>query len=177
MGRLRLSYDGEHLYGTLAATVPPEGWTDRRNDFYVADLERMDVERMSLHPGLSGRAGLSARYAFIYSIHPDGDEVILVDVDATSADYLQNALRVELTPLANGTVPGESASGKNVRGGAITPDGRWAFVSHGGEGTISMIDTEAGEVTATLSTPTALAGGGYLVAWQPGAPLVDLIAR
>lgn len=177
VGRLRLSYDGNYLYGTLAATVPPEGWVDRQNDFYAADLERMEVKRMSLHPGISGRWGLSVPYAFAYSIHPEGDEAILIDVDSASSDYLQEALRVDLPPLASGPVAGEAATGKNARGGVITPDGRWAFVSNGGEGTISVIDTSTGTVTATLSTPTALAGGGYLVAWQPDAPLIDLIAR
>jgi hypothetical protein len=177
VGRMRLSYDGRYMYGSLAAAVPAEGWTDRVNDIHVADLQAGAAKRMELARGIVGRSGLSERYTFFYSIHPDGDEAILFDVREGSPTFQQVAARISLEPLANGPVPGESASGKNLRGGSITPDGRWAFVSHGGEGRISVIDTEQRQVTASLSVPTALAGGGFLVAWQPGTPLVDLLGR
>ena len=46
-------------------------------------------------------------------------------------------------------------------------------MSHGGEGKVSVIDTEARAVVRTLETPTTLAGGGYLVAGQRGVQPVD----
>lgn len=177
VGRMRLSSDGHYIYGTLAASVPAEGWVERENDIHVADLQGLTAKRMPLHRGISGRAGLSESYAFFYSVHPDGDEAILFDVDDSSATFQQIVARIPLPSLASGPVPGESASGRNVRGGSITPDGRWAFVSHGGEGKISVIDTAERVITSEVTPPTPLAGGGYLIAWQPGAPLVDLLGR
>jgi hypothetical protein len=42
---------------------------------------------------------------------------------------------------------------------------------------VSVIDMERGEVVGSIETPTPLAGGGYLVAWESGTPLVDPIGR
>ncbi|MEX2374783.1 MAG: hypothetical protein WD942_04245 [Dehalococcoidia bacterium] len=177
VGRMRLSYDGRHIYGALAASVPAEGWVNRENDVHVADLGGLLAKRMPLHLGITGRAAIAEPYAFFYSIHPEGDEAILVDTDDSSATFQQIVARIPLTPLASGPVVGESASGTNLRGGTITPDGRWAFVSNGGEGTISVISTAERAVISTITLPTPLAGGGLLVAWNPGAPLVDLLGR
>jgi YVTN family beta-propeller protein len=59
---------------------------------------------------------------------------------------------------------------------AVTPDGRYAFATHGGDGKISVIDTATLSVTQVV-VPTALSGGGYIIAVQPDARVVDLIAR
>jgi len=40
-----------------------------------------------------------------------------------------------------------------------------------------VVDTRRGSVIGSITTPTPLTGGGYLVAVDPGAPLVDLAAR
>lgn len=177
VGRLRLSADGRYTYGALAATVPPEGWATRENHVHIADLQDGTVRRLPLASGIVGRGGLSERFALFYSIHPGGDEAILLDVDAGSPTFQQVTARIPLTSLTNGPRPGETSAGTNARGGTITPDGRWAFVSAGGDGLVEVIDTEAARVTGSITFPTALAGGGYLVAWQPGATLNDLIAR
>jgi YVTN family beta-propeller protein len=59
---------------------------------------------------------------------------------------------------------------------AVTPDGRYAFATHGGDGKISVIDTLTLSVTQVV-VPTALRGGGYITAVQPDARIVDLVAR
>ena len=94
-----------------------------------------------------------------------------------SATFQQLVAVVPLLPLRHGPVAGEPTTGTEMRTGTITPDGRWAFVSHGGDGVISVIHTAAPRVTALLRLPTPLQGGGYLVAVQPGAPVLDTHAR
>jgi DNA-binding beta-propeller fold protein YncE len=76
--------------------------------------------------------------------------------------------RVELEPLLDGFVPGQPTSGKQTRSTAITPDGRFAFASHGNEGKITVIDTSTMEIVSQVTVPSPLRGGGYLLAFQPG---------
>jgi hypothetical protein len=40
-----------------------------------------------------------------------------------------------------------------------------------------VIDTESRQVVRTLDVPGGLAGGGFLVTYQPGRPLVDTFGR
>ena len=84
---------------------------------------------------------------------------------------------MDLAPLSNGPVADQPPTGREARFVAVTPDGRYAFATHGGDGKISVIDTATLSVTKVLELPTALRGGGYITAVQPGAPIVDLIAR
>jgi YVTN family beta-propeller protein len=74
------------------------------------------------------------------------------------------------------TVSGVPAAGREARFVAVTPDGRYAFVTHGGDGKISVIDTARLSVTQ-VSVPTALRGGGYITAVEKGAEPIDLVAR
>jgi hypothetical protein len=84
-----------------------------------------------------------------------------------------------LEPLTRAPEPGESpfGAGQESRRATISPDGRWGFISHGGDGRISVIDTSDRRVARTLTVPTPLEKGGYLVAVQPGMPLADTIGR
>ncbi|GMU39955.1 MAG: hypothetical protein AMXMBFR23_08210 [Chloroflexota bacterium] len=176
-GRMRLSYDGGYIYGAVAASVPAEEWANRVNDVHIADLATGEAKRFELAPGIVGRFSLSQPYALFYNIHPDGDAAYLLDVKPGSATFQEIVARIPLEALTDGPKAGESASGKNARGGTITPDGRWAFVSHGGDGRISIIDTATKAVVGSIETPTALRGGGYLASWTPGTPLMDAFGR
>jgi hypothetical protein len=53
------------------------------------------------------------------------------------------------------------------------PDGRFAFVTHGGDGKVSMVDTAPLEVTE-FTVPTALVGGGYVAGFKRGVKPVDM---
>jgi len=176
-GRPRLSQDGNYVYGSLAATVPAEQWQTRQNDLHIVDLKAEKVRRVALAPGIVGRFQLSGPYALFYNIHPDGDNALLLDTNPASSSFQQVIARVPLAKLTNAPVAGENATGKEARGGAITRDGKLAFVSHGGDGKVSVIDTSQKAVTSTISTPTQLKGGGYLLAIQKGAQLVDTQVR
>lgn len=58
----------------------------------------------------------------------------------------------------------------------VTPDGRFAFVTCGGDGKVSMVNTATLEVTE-FTVPTALVGGGYVAGFRRGVVPVDLIGR
>jgi hypothetical protein len=176
-GRPRLSYDGNFVYGLAAATVKAEEWDKRENDLHIADLKSGTAKRLPFIKGNAPRFALSVPYAVFANIHPEGDFVHLVDVDPKSAKFQQVVGRVKLDPLANGPVAGKTAAGTESRAVAVTPDGKWAFASHGGDGLISVIDTKQQQVVQKLKVETPLKGGGYLIAVQPGAPLVDLGVR
>lgn len=175
--RQRLTHDGRHVFGPLNASVPPAEWAQAEVDLHWVDLAGETTKRVPLARGAVGRGGVSARLAVYASIHPDGDHANLIDVDPASPSFRQVTVRVPLAKLADGPVPGQPTAGKEGRHAAITPDGRFAFVTHGGEGRISVIDTAAKAVVRTITTPTPLRGGGYIVGVQPGAASADFSAR
>jgi YVTN family beta-propeller protein len=149
----------------------------REVDFHAANLESETARRLLLTSGIVPKFQLSRPYAFFTSTTAAGDFGILVDTDAASPTVHEVVARIPLAKLADGPTPGVSTAGAQARGSAITPDGQWAFVSHGGEGKVSVIDTESRAVVATIDTPTSLDGGGYLVAVQPGNTPVDTCMR
>lgn len=175
--RPRVSYDGNFIYGLAAATVKPEEWEKRENDLHIADLKSGNAKRMPFIKGNAPRFALSVPYAVFANIHPEGDFVHLLDVDPKSAKFQQVVGRVKLDPLTNPPVAGKPATGAESRAVAVTPDGKGAFVTHGGDGLVSVIDTKQQQVVQKLKVETPLKGGGYLMAVQPGSPLVDLGLR
>jgi DNA-binding beta-propeller fold protein YncE len=167
-----------HLYTYLRVMGGAETpWQDWGNDLYALELTTDEVTRLPLAPGLVFRFALSEPYALLFNVHPDGDHAFLLDVNPASATFHQVVAEIALAPLGNAPRPGVSPWDAESRRAAITPDGRWGFVSHGGDGLISVIDTEARAVVRTLETPTPLAGGGYLVAVQPGMSATDTVGR
>ena len=72
---------------------------------------------------------------------------------------------------------GKPTAGTEGRHSAITPDGRIAFTTQGGEGRVHVIDTGAKAIVRTIETPSPLKGGGYIVAVQPGVVPADLSGR
>lgn len=167
-----------HLYSYLRIVESEDQpWQEWQNDLYVADLETEEVTRVPLAPGLVFRFGLSEPYALFFNVHPEGDFAYLVDVDSASETFHEVVAEIPLAPLTNAPQPDTSPWEAEARRATITPDGRWGFVSHGGDGLVSVIDTEAREVVRTLTVPTPLSGGGYLLAVGPDTPFTDTVGR
>lgn len=177
--RPRLSFDAHYIYGAIAATTPegPERWAERAADFHATDVHARTARRSSLTTGLVSKFQLSSRYALFANVTGDGSTAILLDVSPGSSTFHQVVARIPLGPLGQGPRVGEATTGKETLGSAITPDGKWAFVSHGGDGKVSVIDTAKRAVVRVLETPTPLRGGGYLLAFQPGVVSSDTCAR
>ncbi|MET0388211.1 MAG: hypothetical protein ABW321_19720, partial [Polyangiales bacterium] len=168
--RPRLAWDGVFIYGAVSANTSdaPEAWADAVVDVHVSDLLNNSARRVPLATGIVSKFQLSRTHALFANVSGAGDFAYLFDVARGSPTYQQVVAQIPLTPLSDGPVVGEPTAGKQTRGSAITPDGRWGFVSHGGDGLISVIDVQAQKVTSELETPSALLGGGYLVAVQAG---------
>lgn len=174
----RLTPDGSHLISYIANRDGEEtAWGEWSNDLYIVDLETDTVTRSALAPGLVYRFALADTLALFFSMTPEGDEAILVDTDSASATFGETLTRVPLAPLSNGPQADESPWEAESRIGALTPDGTTGFVSHGGDGVISVLDTQTGEIVDQLAVPSALAYGGYMIAVTDGMPLVDTVAR
>lgn len=174
--RQRLTWDGRHVFGPLAATVAPAQWASAEVDLHWVDMAKQSVTRLPLAKGAVGRGGVSQRFAVYASIHPEGDHANLVDVDPASATFRQ-VTRVPLPKLASGPVAGQPTAGRESRHSAITPDGRFAFVTQGGEGKVHVIDTANKAIIHAIDTPTPVRGGGFVVAVQPALASADFSAR
>ena len=175
--RPRLASDGITVLGAIAGAAPsPEQWADTPQDVHVVNMKTLEAHRFPLGTGIIPRFALSQTYAVFVTIHPYGDELHLLDVRPMSSTYLKWVGAVFLNPLSNGPVDGQPTTGRERRFVGVTPDGRYAFATHGGDGKISVIDTVSLEVME-MAVPTTLQGGGYMTAYQPGAPITDIIAR
>jgi hypothetical protein len=176
----RLSADGRYAYSYLrsAGADGMAPWAEWQSDAYVLDIQTETARRIAIGKGLVYRLADSPRYALFVQYHPDGDFVHVMDTDAASPSFQTIMAKVPLdrmskAPGADGS-PWESSA---FRIAGMAPNGRWGFVSHGGDGLISVIDLEMKTVVSKLTTPTKLNGGGYLIAIEPGIKNADTIGR
>jgi hypothetical protein len=175
--RPRLASDGVTALGAIAGSVAwPAEWAATPQHVHVVNLKTHEAHRFWLGHGLVPRFALSKPFAVFVTIGAFGDELSLLDVDPRSPTYLKRVGSVDLEPMSNGPIAGQPAAGRETRFVAVTPDGRYAFATHGGDGLISVVDTETLSVEQ-VAVPSALTGGGYIVAVQPGHRPVDQMAR
>ncbi|HLL69239.1 MAG TPA: hypothetical protein VK453_26525 [Micromonosporaceae bacterium] len=177
--RPRWSADDRTMWGSAAEDtgLAPAQWADQRNHVHVLDTSTASSTLTKLPDGLPGRLALSPRYAAVTTVSPQGDTTTLIDADPRSPTYRRVVGTVALAPLAKAPVEGRPAAGAESRATAIAPDGRIAFVTSGGEGRVTAIDTRTRSVAGTTGVPTSLTGGGHLTVVQLGASVTDLVAR
>jgi hypothetical protein len=51
------------------------------------------------------------------------------------------------------------------------------FVTSGGEGRITAVDTRTRRIVRSVAVPTSLDHGGHLTVVRLGSPVADLVAR
>ena len=175
----RLSGDGRYLYSYLRDDAGGTAkWSAFRNDLYVVDLETKTAKRMPVGNGLVYRLGVCPRLAAFTQYAPGGDFLYVLDADASSPTLHDVIARVPLAPMSKAPGPdGDVWDSDAFRITALSSDCAHAFVTHGGDGKISVIDTKSATVTRVLDVPTPLAHGGYLVSMRAGAALIDTIGR
>lgn len=148
--RPRLAFDGEHVLDTVGLyPTDPAVWADARQELHVTDLTDAAARLIFVGNGTSQRgfadAPTSSRYLAYILVHPKGDprgdELKLIDVRPNSRSYLDIVGTAKLEQMSNGPVAGMPREGKEQRFAAITPDGRYAFATHGGDGKVSMVNT------------------------------------
>ena len=177
--RPKLAADGRTVWGAVAEDtgLAPQDWADTRNDVNIIDTATFRSSLVRLPDGLTSQLALSARYGAVSTTSPDGDALTLLDTDRRSATYRRVVGTVALPSATGGPVAGQPSAGTQGHTVAIAPRGNRVFVSNGGDGEISVVDSSRRRLVATISTPTGLVGGGYLTVVQPGATRTDLIAR
>lgn len=175
--RPRLTNDGGGVLGALGvAPADPAAWADTRQDVHAVDLKTKTAKRFGLGRGIAPRFANSSSVAVFATVHPDGDKLRLLDVRPGSPTLHQFTGEAPLAAMTNGPVAGQPTAGRERRFVAVTPNGRWAFASHGGDGKVSMVDTGNRSVRE-FAVPTPLKGGGYLVGINLSFFPADLMGR
>lgn len=174
----RLSTNANYVYSYLR-TDSELGWREWTNDAYILDVNAETATRIEIGNGLVYRLAESSRYASYAQYHPDGDFAHFLDTDPTSETFHTFVGKVPL-PAMSKTPTGEDASpweSEAFRLTGILPSGAYAFVTHGGDGKISVIDTSRMSIVGTITTPSPLDFGGYLLGMEQGARTSDTLGR
>lgn len=177
--RPRLTEDERAVLGAIGvnpAPMDPTRWAETRQDVHVADLAGRVARRFIIGEGIVPRFATSDRHGIFATVHPSGDRLRLFDLRQDSPTYLQFTAVVPLTSMTNGPVAGQPTAGKERRFVAATPNGRYAFVSHGGDGLLTVLDTTR-LTTRKITVPSPLRGGGYLLGIDRDEAPADLIGR
>ena len=92
------------------------------------------------------RFALSKTVALYILQGPQGDRAFLLDADPQSPTFTQIMTTIALPALQEPLDPDlpPLAEGQQLRLPALTPDGQWGFVTHGGDGLISVIKHGSG---------------------------------
>jgi len=170
----RLSLDGGTVVSyTADRSAPEEAWATWTNDAVLIDTDEGVTHRIELGKGYVYRFGLAHDRALFYRIGADGDEAIMLDL--ANAEISQ---RIPLGPMRNGPVAGESIYDVNqYRAITMTTDGRWGFVTQGGDGLVVALDLETGTIGETIDVGSPLDGGGYLGIFGTPDSFSDTIGR
>lgn len=184
--RVRMMADGAHVMTPLNVDATPgvlEDWQDVRLDAHVTDLRTSSARRITVGVGGTSRGfPVSLRYAVepvIRPLAPGGkDQLKIIDVRPSSPTYLRVVRSVGLEQMTRGPVAGVNPVFPTYerRFAAITPDGRYAFVSRGGDAEVDMVDTTTGALTR-VAVPSSLSGGGHVDAFQVGFRPFELSGR
>ncbi|WP_107499461.1 hypothetical protein [Streptomyces uncialis] len=142
----------------------PGRWPEWENGAWWHALDRRTTGRLALGRGLVFRLAVAARRVAYARVHPEGDELILLDPEGPRI-----SARIALPPMDGAPKRGGTPwDGVQRRAIAASPGGPLIAVSRGGHGEIEVIDSTAGTHVTTLRVPTPLDDGGHLALVQPG---------
>ena len=178
--RPRLAYDGETVFGALTTNttgVDPTTWAETQNFEHVVDLDQTPSSVRPLARGIVSRSAVSQRYAAYSQVGASGDRLLLVNADGDREAFGKVLARIPLPAMTNRPHAGSAPTGAEARIVAITSAGDLAYVSQGGDGKVSVVDTAHRRIRRTLTVPSPLHGGGYLLTYTPRTTTVDLVAR
>ncbi|MFV0137605.1 hypothetical protein ACLGIH_31205 [Streptomyces sp. HMX87] len=170
---LRLDPRRRALWSTLrGGPADPLRWPDWPNWAWRHDLRTETTSRADLGPGLVFRLALSRAHAAFTRIHPDGDELVLLDEGGATHRLALPAM--DGAPR-RGSTPWEGVQRRAV---AASPDTDWVAVTRGGHGEVHIVDARTGHEADRLKLDTALQHGGHAVLLpQPDGPDRDLVGR
>jgi hypothetical protein len=144
------------LWSTLRGGPPdPLRWPEWTNQAWRHDLATNRTTVAELGPGLVFRLTLAQDHTAFTRIHPDGDELILLDADMTVRRAHLPAM--EGAPRRGGT-PWEGVQRRAV---AASPGTDWVAVTRGGHGEVHLFDARTACEAAHLKLGTPLHHGGH----------------
>ncbi|MEU0271686.1 hypothetical protein [Streptomyces sp. NPDC006307] len=140
----------------------PGRWPEWTNDAWFHALDGGHTGRVPLGPGLVFRLAVAARHVAYARVHPDGDELVLLDRDEPRV-----VARRPLPPMDGAPKPGATPwDGVQRRAIAASPGAGLVAVTRGGHGEVHLFDGT--EPVATYTLPTPLDDGGHLALTAPG---------
>ncbi|MHC0430356.1 hypothetical protein ACX6XY_09210 [Streptomyces sp. O3] len=156
---LRLDPVRRTLWSCVRGGPPaPDAWPDWTNHAWWHRLDSGRTGRLDLGPGLVFRLAVAARRVAYARVHPDGDELILLD----AADPAVTA-RIPLPAMDGAPKPGGTPwDGVQRRAIAASPGGPLVAVTRGGHGEICLVNSEHLDEQEVLTVPTPLDEGGHL---------------
>lgn len=178
--RPRVIPSGTHIFGVMTPGLDdPALWAETMVSNHITDLETLEARRVPIDVGTIGyRWGVSDRYALWAGYNADGARAYLLDADPGSATFGEVVATIPVAMPTNAAQPQEDFEGSEFyMMTAITPDSTYGFITISGDGLIQVLDLEAREVVAEITTPFPLAGGGFSTVIQPGLSPADLWAR
>ncbi|MFH8371562.1 hypothetical protein [Streptomyces sp. NPDC018031] len=139
----------------------PARWPEWTNDAWYHALDPGRTGRVPLGPGLVFRLAVGARHVAFARVHPDGDELVVLDAAAPRV-----TARRPLPPMDGAPRPGGTPwDGVQRRAVAASPGADLTAVTRGGHGEIHLFDGT--EPLATLTLPIPLDDGGHLALTSP----------
>ncbi|GLF95010.1 hypothetical protein [Streptomyces yaizuensis] len=142
----------------------PARWPEWTNCAWWHRPDQGRTGRLPLGPGLVFRFAVAARHLAFARVHPDGDELVLVD-----AETVEITGRIPLPAMAGRPRAGDTPwDGAQRRAIAASPAHDLVAVSRGGHGEIQLVDAAAGASLGTLTVSTPLDDGGRLALVSPG---------
>ncbi|MFF9867474.1 hypothetical protein ACF1G0_18965 [Streptomyces sp. NPDC013953] len=140
----------------------PGRWPEWSNDAWFHALGTGRTGRVPLGPGLVFRLAVAAHHVAYARVHPDGDELVLLDPEMPRV-----TARLPLPPMDGAPKPGGTPwDGVQRRAIAASPGASLVAVTRGGHGEVHLFDGT--RPLARLTVPTPLDDGGHLALTAPG---------
>ncbi|MET9373772.1 hypothetical protein ABZX98_06415 [Streptomyces sp. NPDC002992] len=142
----------------------PGRWPEWSNDAWFHHLASGRTGRVPLGPGLVFRLAVTATHIAYARVHPDGDELVLLD---PSAPLPRIAARLPLPAMDGAPRPGGTPwDGVQRRAIAASPGAEYTAVTRGGHGEVHLF--EGTRELTVIKVPTPLHDGGHLALIAPG---------
>ncbi|MCX2968685.1 MULTISPECIES: hypothetical protein [Streptomyces] len=142
----------------------PARWPEWTNTAWCHGLDSGRTALVDLGPGLVFRMALARGAAAFTRVHPDGDELLLLDPARPRV-----AARTPLEPMSGAPRRGGTPwDGVQRRAVAASPGADWVAVSRGGHGEVLIVDARTGRPGTVLRTRTPLPEGGRLAMVSAG---------
>ncbi|WAX76673.1 hypothetical protein [Streptomyces sp. KMM 9044] len=155
---LRLDPRRQAVWTTLRGGVPdPLRWPEWTNQAWRHELETGRTLLTELGRGLVFRLALARRHTAFTRVHPDGDELILLDAHDSVRRFALPAM--DGAPR-RGSTPWEGVQRRAV---AASPGSDWVAVTRGGHGEVHIVDAETGLEATRLRLSTPLHHGGHVM--------------